>query len=371
MLANSAVRDGEVVQDELEAVPARIALAVCAPQDLNIAQVEGVARVWAPFYEATAIVAAHTQGDYTIVVRTHHEVDAASIAQSLQQTLHDRLGVDIYVAYASFGSEHIHLHDLINAAQGAMLAKSLRPVEAAAPSKLAAIEMFRKACRARRVGCVAQPIVHLDSMQVVGYEQLARIHADSGDHIPTAVWIEHVIQSHHSLQLARIMADKAETFVHSKHNVYVAFNVTACDMMDNAMLHALLKRSEHYRRHVVLELTEWHAASNPDKLVCNIEQLRAHGYRVALDDFGNRYSSLPMLRSGCFDLIKLDLSLVHSSRGVDLKFVEVALECAEEIGARVVAEGLETEQLVHKMRDIGVQYGQGFYLDRLVAEQRC
>jgi EAL domain-containing protein (putative c-di-GMP-specific phosphodiesterase class I) len=92
------------------------------------------------------------------------------------------------------------------------------------------------------------------------------------------------------------------------------------------------------------------------------------GVRIALDDFGTGYSSLGYLRRFPIDVIKLDKSftdeLPHGERG--LRLVDAVGQLADAMGAVPEAEGIETEEQVAALADLGWELGQGYYFSRPV-----
>jgi len=117
---------------------------------------------------------------------------------------------------------------------------------------------------------------------------------------------------------------------------------------------------------VVVELTEHIAIQDYCALSQMVEQLRANGARLAVDDTGAGISSLAHILSLRPDIIKLDRFLVS---GVDTDPARRALAVAlvgfaSEIGAGVVAEGIETEGELNTLRALGIVLGQGFFLGR-------
>jgi EAL domain-containing protein (putative c-di-GMP-specific phosphodiesterase class I) len=113
---------------------------------------------------------------------------------------------------------------------------------------------------------------------------------------------------------------------------------------------------------LVLEVTEGVLIENPDEMVKRIEELRALGVRVALDDFGSGYSSLSYLQRFPFDKLKIDKSFVStlgssSNGGVIIQAI-VALGRA--LGVTVLVEGVETEEQRVLLRLAGCDEMQGY-----------
>jgi EAL domain-containing protein (putative c-di-GMP-specific phosphodiesterase class I) len=114
---------------------------------------------------------------------------------------------------------------------------------------------------------------------------------------------------------------------------------------------------------VVLEVTERAALHRVDHLQARIEQLRELGYRIAVDDLGASHAGLSSFRQLGPDLVKLDCSLVRdiesSPSKISLVRSMIAL-CTQDLGMRVVCEGVETEQERDTLHGVGADLLQGY-----------
>ena len=114
---------------------------------------------------------------------------------------------------------------------------------------------------------------------------------------------------------------------------------------------------------LVLEVSENESIENFDVFREVADSCRDLGIRIAIDDAGTGYASLESIMEIAPDFVKLDMLLV---RGIEAdparkEIVRAMLAVATGIGAQLIAEGIETEQELRALRDIGVRYGQGFY----------
>src|SRR6185503_15096695 len=96
-----------------------------------------------------------------------------------------------------------------------------------------------------------------------------------------------------------------------------------------------------------------------------LRKLKALGVTIALDDFGTGYSSLSRLNSFHFDRIKIDRSFIDIAQSAEAGAVIVAIQTlAHAIGVETTAEGVETDEQLQLLREIGVNCVQGFLLAR-------
>ena len=129
---------------------------------------------------------------------------------------------------------------------------------------------------------------------------------------------------------------------------------------------AALQASRLAPQRLVLEITEGMLLRRVDQAVMTLEQLRSLGVRIALDDFGTGYSSLSYLQHLPIDVLKMDKSFVDRV-GIgqdDSSMAKVVLQIARTLRLPVVAEGVETLEQEHALRELGCDFAQGFLLGK-------
>ena len=136
------------------------------------------------------------------------------------------------------------------------------------------------------------------------------------------------------------------------------------ETMVSAELHKLLADCETGR--VVMELTEQAKVDDYPRLSGALDDLHLLGVRLAIDDTGAGFASLAHILKLSPDLIKLDRELTS---GIDDDPVRIALATAlvsfaSGLGADIIAEGIETPAELDILRELGIKYGQGYYLCR-------
>jgi EAL domain-containing protein (putative c-di-GMP-specific phosphodiesterase class I) len=129
---------------------------------------------------------------------------------------------------------------------------------------------------------------------------------------------------------------------------------------------ALLVQSGISSRQLGLEMTESSLTPNVQTAVEVLGSLRRLGVSLLMDDFGTGYSSLNHLHSFPFDVLKIDRSFVsRMTEGEQpLQIVRTIVELARVMGMNVVAEGIETREQYHLLRQLGCRFGQGFLFAR-------
>jgi diguanylate cyclase (GGDEF)-like protein len=133
-----------------------------------------------------------------------------------------------------------------------------------------------------------------------------------------------------------------------------------------ARVQAVLDESGADARHLVLEVTETAILDDQGEGARTLKALRRLGLRIALDDFGTGYSSLTHLKRLPLDLIKVDASFVDGvgGTGEDRAIVAAVIGIARELGVAVVGEGVETEEQLSALIELGCDIAQGYHLGR-------
>ena len=115
-----------------------------------------------------------------------------------------------------------------------------------------------------------------------------------------------------------------------------------------------------------LEITESIVADDIDRITKVLDELKTLGIRVAIDDFGTGYSSLSYLTRLPFDKLKIDQSFVRNTDRQNWAIVRAVVQLARSLELKIVAEGIETMESMHQLRDLGCHIGQGYYFSRPV-----
>ncbi len=216
---------------------------------------------------------------------------------------------------------------------------------------------------------VYQPIVDLETGLVRGAEALSRWrHPERGD-IPPDVFIPIAEQTGLIVGLGewtlrQACAQAAVTGGTVGVNVSgVQFSAPGfLDSVSEALVTSGLPPSR-----LTIEITETALMVDTDATAVLLDHMREVGVRIAIDDFGTGYCSLAYLQRFAVDVVKIDKAFVAeldgASKGDRLARTIVQMADALDV-ATVVAEGIETEAQLARLRDLGCRYGQGFLLSR-------
>ncbi|WP_081873424.1 putative bifunctional diguanylate cyclase/phosphodiesterase [Sphingobium chlorophenolicum] len=226
-----------------------------------------------------------------------------------------------------------------------------------------------------RIEAHYQPVVRLDTGEIIGLEALCRMRTVDGDLITAADFHEATTDAHVAAELTEQMlaavAGDIRHWLDSGIPVqHVGINVSTADFYTGSIgkkLESAFDRAGVSLKHLVLEVSEDVYLGRRDRVVAKeIESLRAAGVLVALDDFGTGYASLTHLLSVPVDIIKIDQTFVARLWPEDpsMVIVEGLIDIARRLDIRVVAEGIETEVQASQLWSMGCHLGQGFAFAR-------
>ena len=214
-----------------------------------------------------------------------------------------------------------------------------------------------------------QPVVGIESGAHLGDEALARWqHPDHGmlmpsRFIPIAEATGTIVRLG-AWVLERAVADLAE----SRHTRTVGINVSAVQMLQTDLPAEVARVLERHRvepGRLVIEITESAILPDSVRLRDQLAELRQMGVLVAIDDFGSGYSSIGYLDWIPVDIVKLDQAFLLGDLDRRRRnLVAATAQLVRSIGARSLAEGIETDEQWDVAREAGVDYGQGYMFGR-------
>jgi EAL domain-containing protein (putative c-di-GMP-specific phosphodiesterase class I) len=251
--------------------------------------------------------------------------------------------------------------------------RDLNAVRAFADMAAAQIEQRQKSARARRnvarriqavldsddaLTIVYQPIVDITRNDVVGFESLSRFSAEP--YRTPDIWFAEAAEVALDAQLEVRAIEKALAGLSlARAGTYISVNASPIGVMRGDFDRVL--RSVPGER-IVLELTEHAVISDYTAVNRACDALRADGIRIAIDDAGSGYASFRHILALQPDFIKLDMTL---TRGIDRDTSRQALTAAfvafaANTSCEIIAEGIETETALAKIRELGVTKAQGY-----------
>ncbi len=233
---------------------------------------------------------------------------------------------------------------------------------------------LRDAIEKKQLTLQYQPIYLMRTQEIAGYEALVRWEhprlgkLDPAEFVPIAESSELIVKLG-SAVIAMAVADLQRwhaTYDRPAAPLTVSVNVSRRQLVGSSFVDEVrnvISAANVPRGTLRLEITETLVMENPEHAAKMLGELAAAGAGLSLDDFGTGYSSLTYLNIFPFDTLKIDRALVHGSSeaGTVSAILRSVVSLAHELGKKVVAEGIETEQDAAALRALGCEYAQGFY----------
>lgn len=228
-----------------------------------------------------------------------------------------------------------------------------------------------------RIDAHYQPVMRLDTGEIVGIEALCRLRKPNGEIVPAARFRDATSDARVAVELTSRMLDVVARDVRHWIDLGIPFqhvgvNVSTADFYSGDLLSKLetsFGRVGVPLSHIIIEVSENVSIGCRNRDVDRVvERLRASGIRVALDDFGTGHASLTHLLNVPVDAIKIDQTFVARLKRHDasLAIVQGIIDIARKLDIRVIAEGIETEAQAEQLVSMGCRLGQGFLFSAAV-----
>ena len=222
-----------------------------------------------------------------------------------------------------------------------------------------------------------QPIYSIEEGKVVGFEALLRWRDPEEGLVPPYKFIGLLEELGLIKEVGEWVLEKS--FSVSKrwselYGIYVSVNVSPRQFSDRDFVRKVLSTANRVGvdgENIVLEITEGSLIENPDESVNILKKLKAKKFRIAIDDFGTGYSSLAYLKKLPIDIIKVDMTftqnMLHSN--IDRSIVKAVIDLSHSMGLKSLAEGVESEEQLNLLRELGCELAQGYLFGRPMTEE--
>ncbi len=219
-----------------------------------------------------------------------------------------------------------------------------------------------------------QPIVDLESGELVGFEALVRWQHPLRGLLPPGAFVPFAEEVGLIDVVDRFVLAEACAQLHHWQtrglvppDVTISVNLSAHELVDGETgtnVASMLAATKFDPSNLVIEITESAMMRDTTAAVQNLQKLKALGLRIALDDFGTGYSSLAYLEQLPIDILKIDRSFVNALASDDDQtgLAQAILKIAETLGHTTIAEGVESAAQVARLRELGCRFGQGYHL---------
>ncbi len=234
-------------------------------------------------------------------------------------------------------------------------------------------EQLRDALKNDRIVPYFQPIFDCKSGKLFAYEALARLQEPNGEIISAGMFVETIEKYGMGRELDRAMIEKSLMALKNRiaeegsHPIRLFINLSAQEIQGRGVLgfaEQICNTLEIPPSSVVFEILERDAISDMTHMRKFLTDLGKKGFSFALDDFGSGYNSFHYLRELHFDYVKIDGAFVRNilNSKIDYALVRNLSRLCQDIGIRTVAEFVESEEILDALKDMEIDYVQGFHL---------
>lgn len=226
--------------------------------------------------------------------------------------------------------------------------------------------IVREALRDDRIVSLYQPIINNTTMNYEKYEALVRI-KEEDKYISPFYFLNIAKKTRHYVEITKIMIEKSFKLFENRKEEF-SINLTIEDIMNEDTKEFTISMLNKYKigDRVVFEIVESESIENFENISKFIVLVKALGCKIAIDDFGTGYSNFEYLVKLKADYIKIDGSLIkdidknHISEIVCKNIVNFA----KDLNMKTIAEFVENESIFNKIKELGIDYSQGYYFDK-------
>jgi len=231
---------------------------------------------------------------------------------------------------------------------------------------------LRRAIERKEFDVYYQPIVSLrDGSKITGFEALVRWHHPERGLVSPADFISVAEDTGQIIHLGKWVLERAcsqmkqwQDQYPSYRNLTLSVNLSGKQFLQPNLVEqikGILDETGFDPHNLQLEITESVVIENTEIVTAMLMRLHELGIQLSMDDFGTGYSSLSYLHNFPIDVLKIDRSFISRKTGNEKnQIVSTIIALAMNMGLKVVAEGVETEEQLEHLKDMDCGYGQGF-----------
>jgi len=233
-------------------------------------------------------------------------------------------------------------------------------------SNMKTISDVKEALETEKLFCEFQAIYDIEENRIVKYEALVRIDSQDGTIIYPNMFLETITQT----AVYRDLTKRVMQIVFQKiqeNALYISINLNFSDILDDEIFLFIvqeLRSNSKIASFLSIELLEYEAIAERKIIGERLLEIKKYGTKIAIDDFGSGYANYDIFNLLPIDIIKIDGSLVKNinKSHISYSIVKSIAILAQELGLEVIAEFVETDDILDVLQEMNIKYGQGFYL---------
>jgi len=222
-----------------------------------------------------------------------------------------------------------------------------------------------------------QPKVDIKTNTLISAEALGRWKHPERGYISPVIFIDALEQynliDQYTYNAIETVANNINRWTNAGYNLKIAVNISTKTLMNPDFVNQIQKRIHEFSiyRRLAFEITESMFLSGYDHVFDSLTRIRSLGIDLSIDDFGTGYSSLSRLKKLPVNELKIDQSFIKDmSENIDDEIiVKSIIDLAHNLGLSVVAEGVETRDIMNKLNKLGCDIAQGYLISRPIPEK--
>lgn len=225
-----------------------------------------------------------------------------------------------------------------------------------------------------------QPIYSVKEKRIVSAEALIRLQDEKLGFISPEVFIPMAEKEGYILEIGRFVFDSVCSFykrerLWERGIEYIEVNLSVIECMQHDLANRLFHILREYQlpaHRINLEITETAMAYSSELLANTMHRLAEDGFTFSMDDFGTGYSGIASTYDLPFDCIKIDKSILWTSMENEKAYIVLKNTFAliKNLKKKIVMEGVENEEHIERLLELGCDYFQGYYFSKPIPEQQ-
>ena len=241
----------------------------------------------------------------------------------------------------------------------------VKEAQAQREKNMQTLVMIQKALDNNHIISYYQPIIDNHTQKIIKYESLVRLIDESGKVLSPFFFLDIAKKGRYYTYITKRVLQTSFDALRTLQEG-ISINLSALDIENselNRYIIDLLEENKEYAKRITFELLEDESVKNFDVIKEFITKVKAYGVEIAIDDFGSGYSNYERLLEYQPDILKIDGSLIKNIQRDDYSFsiVKSIVGFAREQGFATVAEFVENEEIFRVLKELGIDYSQGYY----------
>nr|WP_316722289.1 EAL domain-containing protein [Sulfurospirillum sp. 'SP'] len=275
-----------------------------------------------------------------------------------------------YGIFKIFEDAKIGIENAIQTKQPIVYADGLSGIEYDnALKNIETIHIIKTAIDNRKIISYFQPIVNNQTKKIEKYESLVRLVTEDGQLLTPLYFLDTAKKGRYYSKITKIVLENSFAALYKISEAAISINLSVHDIERDEITHYienLLVQHEDEAHRIIFELLESEDIKDFALIKQFIQKVKAKGVKIAIDDFGTGYSNFERLLSYEPDILKIDGSLIKNihNNQINQHIVETVMLFAKKQNLSTVAEFVENETIYEIVRDMGIDYSQGFYFGK-------